>query len=77
MASLIGEDEVALDREVLGVVRIDDRELATSELCWGNWRLSALSLELPTPGERQNTHWSPGSRCSAEEGVKARRHGSG
>lgn len=33
VAALVGKDEIALDREVIRIVRVDDGELAPPELC--------------------------------------------
>lgn len=33
VAALVGKDEIALDRQVLRIVRVDDGEFATPELC--------------------------------------------
>lgn len=33
VAALVGKDEIALDRQVLRIVRVDNGELATPELC--------------------------------------------
>ena len=46
VATLVGKDEIALDRQVLRIVRVDDGELATPELCLQKY--SRLVSFLPT-----------------------------